>query len=615
LETIIATEQDVFDQLKALDISKATGPDGISPKLLFEAGHSIVPSLTRLINLSLSSKAVPKKWKEANVLPLFKKGDKSNVNNYHPVSLLSCPGKILEKVVFKYTYNYIRDSNLLSPDQSGFKPGDSTTNQLSYLYHKFCEALDQKKEVRIIFCDISKAFDCVWHDGLLFKLKKFGIHGNLLLWFKDYLSERYQKVVIRGQHSVSGLIQAGVPQGSVLGPLLFLIYINDLTEVTRANIKLFADDTSLYLDFDDPNTAANVLNVDLHNIQNWASQWLIKFSAPKTKLMTCSYKKNTFPNINFGNETLADVASHKHLGLILSSKLSWSEHISSIIKSVSSMSDVLRRLKYNLDRKSIEAIYFSFIRPKLEYASHIWDNCSQRDAELLEKIQFDIAHIVTGARKGASHAAIHAETNWPTLAQRRTANKLKNFIKIMNNEAPQYLQELLPPKIGDFRPNSRHADDFQLVKARTQTFKNSFILSTSKLWNDLPPENRSLDFAKQLSQGKTDELYNLGARDLNIKHAQLRMNCSKLNSHLFSLHVVDSPECPCGFNHEDNSHYLLHCPRYAIARQNMFLSLADISNAIVDESMLLFGSSEFSKTNNHHIFQAVQTFIKETKCL
>ncbi len=294
---VSATEEEVFDYLKCIDPTKATGPDEISPKLLKEAGITIVPSLTRLINLSLKLCKVPTKWKIANVLPLFKKGRKTDPNNYRPVSLLSCVSKILERVVFKKLFNYLRTINFISEHQSGFQPGDSTVNQLTYLYHSFAEALDQKKDVHIIFCDISKAFDRVWHKGLLYKLRKAGVFGNLLNWFIDYLADRYQCVAVRGQKSEFGLIKAGVPQGSVLGPLLFLIYINDITSITQCKIKLFADDTSLYIEFDDAVSATNVMNNDLRNIQLWADQWLVNFSPPKTKLMTCSNKRVEYPDV------------------------------------------------------------------------------------------------------------------------------------------------------------------------------------------------------------------------------------------------------------------------------------------------------------------------------
>ena len=208
LSYITATENEVSDLLKSLDTSKACGPDGISPKLLKEAGYAIVPSLTKLINLSLNKCIVPTAWKKANVIPLHKKGSKDNLTNYRPVSLLPIPGKILEKIVFKHVYNFFHSHNLLTKHQSGFRPGDSTVNQLAYLYHTFCEALDKKKDIRIVFFDISKAFDKVWHEGLIFKLRKIGITGNLLEWFKDYLHGRSQRVIIRGQSSDWGLLKA-----------------------------------------------------------------------------------------------------------------------------------------------------------------------------------------------------------------------------------------------------------------------------------------------------------------------------------------------------------------------------------------------------------------------
>ena len=206
----------------SLDTSKATGRDRIGPKLLYEAGPSIVPSLTRVINLCLDSAQVPQMWKHANVMPLFKKGDASELNNYRLVSLLPCTSKILECIVFKNVYKYLRDNRILSPHQSGFQSGDSTVNQLAYLYHVFSKALDAKKDVRIVFCDVSKAFDRVWHEGLLYKLAKIGIGGKLLEFCKNFLSDRsHQCVIVDGQQSDIGRVQAGVPQRAVLGLFSF----------------------------------------------------------------------------------------------------------------------------------------------------------------------------------------------------------------------------------------------------------------------------------------------------------------------------------------------------------------------------------------------------------
>ena len=247
LNSINVSECEVFDQLQCLDTNKACGHDRLSAKMLKEAGSTIVPSLCKLINKSLAQCKFPVGWKKANIIAIHKKDDKSTVSNYRPISLLTTLSKIMERIVFKHVYNFCHINKLITDHQSGFRPKDSTINQLAFLYHTFCQAIDNKKEMRIVFCDVSKAFDKVWHEGLLYKLSSIGICGHLLRWFQDYLSKRQQRVLVRGQTSDWGTIEAGVPQGSVLGLLLFLIYVNDMVKVVSCGVKLFADDTLMYI--------------------------------------------------------------------------------------------------------------------------------------------------------------------------------------------------------------------------------------------------------------------------------------------------------------------------------------------------------------------------------
>ena len=181
----------------------------------------------------------------------------------------------MKKCAHKHVYNYCIANNIISPFQSGFVHGESTIYQLLDLYNTFCEAVDSGKEVRVVFCDISKAFDRIWHDGLLHKLSCIGISGNLSNWFRDYLSERKQRVVINGFASDFKPVNVGLPQRSILSPLLFLIYINDIVRTLNCNVRLFADDTSLYVVVENPAAAANVLNDDPINVHNWADQWLV----------------------------------------------------------------------------------------------------------------------------------------------------------------------------------------------------------------------------------------------------------------------------------------------------------------------------------------------------
>ena len=232
------------------------------------------------------------------------------------------------------------------------KPNAYATLRVTLLieiYDSFCKAVSEGKEVRIVFLDISKAFDRVWHKALLHKLKQFGITGPLLDWFADYLKDRFQRVMINGQVSDWIRLLFGVPQGSVLGPLLFLIFIDDITHsVDNCSIRLFADDTCLFITVDNRVDAANLINTDLGHISEWANTWLVNFSPAKTKDMIVSNKTNLdqHPFVLFNDHVIDKVTSHKHLGLALSSDLKWTSHIDSIVKTSARKLDMMRGLKY-----------------------------------------------------------------------------------------------------------------------------------------------------------------------------------------------------------------------------------------------------------------------------
>jgi hypothetical protein len=206
IEMVTITNKDVEDTLKCLDPNKAYGPDEISPRMLKEGAPALVNILTKLFNLSLTKGIFPTSWKMANVCPIFKKAEEFFTQNYRPISLLSTIAKVFEKVVFKHLFNFFRANFKISLWQSGFLPGHSTVTQLIEIYDEFCKAVDQGKEIRVVFLDISKAFDRVWHAGLLEKLKGSGIRGKLLLWLKSYLTDRQQRVIINGAKSTWGKI-------------------------------------------------------------------------------------------------------------------------------------------------------------------------------------------------------------------------------------------------------------------------------------------------------------------------------------------------------------------------------------------------------------------------
>ena len=216
MPSFTVSPHEVQSVLLSLTLGKASGPDEINNRVLRELSNVLSVPLCELFNKSLTEGVVPTSWKKAHVCAVYKKGDPSLVSNYRPISLLSNLNKVLERIVFKYVFNYLRDIDFLSPFQSGFVPGDSTINQLIYLYNEFCRSLDEGKEIRTVFFDISKAFDRVWHAGLIGKLKAAGISNSLVNWFSNYLIGRRQRVVIPGAQSTWSSIKAGVPQGSIL---------------------------------------------------------------------------------------------------------------------------------------------------------------------------------------------------------------------------------------------------------------------------------------------------------------------------------------------------------------------------------------------------------------
>ena len=443
LDTFRITPNQVRDILQILKLGKASGPDYISHQMLKKTCDTVCVPLSLLFNLSFSKAQFPTQWKIASVMPLFKNGDKTSASNYRPIALLSTVGKVFERIVFKEVFNYLISNKLLYKFQSGFLPGHSTVHQLIEIYYRICMALDDHCSTFLIFCDISKAFDRVWHLGLLLKLKAYGINGQLYNWFESYLSNRKQSVFIGNEKSPLQCTNAGVPQGSVLGPLLFLLYVNDIADDLVSLSRLFADDTSLSYSSLSPYTIEDIMNTDLEALANWSEQWLIKFNPKKTKALSFCNNNNISNDveIQFQNETVEFVSHHKHLGITFDNDGKFHTHINNIVNSTTKRLCALRQLKYVLNRNFLSRIYLTFIRPIMEYACELWDGCSQNDSDNLEKLQLEAGRIVTGLPLFASRESIYYETGCELLSDRRKTRRLSIFYNIHNKSAPDYTYE------------------------------------------------------------------------------------------------------------------------------------------------------------------------------
>ena len=477
--------------IRSLNPNKAHGLDDISVRMIKICDDALLLPLRLIFESCLTQGVFPQVWKQANVVPIHKKNSKSLKNNYRPISLLPIFSKILEKLIFDSLYHHLDKNSLLNQNQSGFRPGDSTVNQLLSIVNSIFSAFDCNPtlDVRSVYLDISKAFDRVWHRGLIYKLSQFGISGKLMILIQSFLNDRKQRTVLNGKTSTWGTFSAGVPQGSILGPLLFLIYINDLTDGLRCNVKLFADDTSIFTVVHDPHTAALDINHDLNLIESWAHNWRMSFNTdPNKQAVEVTFSKKRIPinhpPIFFNDVPVKNFQEQKHLGIILDSKLSFTSHIKSIISKSRQGIGMLRFLSKYLPRHTLNKIYKLYVRPHLDYGDVIYHiphkTCEfshsfklTNQMEKLEAVQYSAALAVTGAWKGTSHEKIYEELGWESLDLRRWSRRLVLFYKIMKNLTLDYTRNPIPQRQESNYSLRRQATIGQ-IHARTERFKSTF---------------------------------------------------------------------------------------------------------------------------------------------
>ena len=358
-------------------------------------------------------------------------------------------------------------------------------------------------------------------------------------------------------------------------------------------------------------------------MEAWANEWIVNFNPAKTKTMTVSFKSTTstvLPNypLLFRNIPLEKVQSHKHLGLEITSNLKWTNHVASIIKGVSKLSDVMQKLKYKLDRRTLENIYFTFVRPKLEYASIIWNDCTEGNKLKLENVQLGFARVLTGAKRGTSHELLYKETSWPTLCSRRNNVKMKFMHGVVHGKAPDYLCNLISlTDDNDVAYDFRNKENVTQFSFPTEKFRKSLFPDCIRKWNELPVDLWKIvkldDFMNEITISlKSNNLYYGIKRKLGVIHSQFRMQCSNLKGDLHSLHVVDDPVCMCSNQIENCEHFFFHCYLYATQRVAFLARLREICSVDITTDLLLFGSNELDSDVNCQIFELVESYIFES---
>ena len=493
------TEVEVLKKLSNLDAGKATGPDRISARLLRTVASSIAPSITSLFNASLVTGQFPSEWKEANITPVPKPGGKRDFNSLRPISVLPVLAKVLESLVASQLTDFLETNKLLSDAQSGFRSNHSTQDVLLKCVDDWKAAIDKGKVVGTVMIDLSKAFDSICHSLLLRKLEATGVRDTALTWFSSYLTGRRQRVLTHSACSEWRHVTTGVPQGSILGPLLFLIFVNDLPAVVQhCSISLYADDTSIYVSNPDPSTVGNLLEEDLRHICKWLECNGLKINVEKTQLMVlCSHQKSHQEDqveVKIGTSVLQKQKSVKYLGVTVDKHLRWHLHIDNVRKNCLGKIAAIRRASSYLPGHIRRTLYLSFVLPHLEYCSVAWNNCGATLTSRLERVQNYALCVILNKPPRSNTEEMQSQLSLPSLSCRRKISTIMQVRRCLSRHAPDYLCSKFTARASILtdHPSTRGAKDLHLKAPRTNLYKSSFEYSGAKLYNDLPNDLKSM---------------------------------------------------------------------------------------------------------------------------
>ena len=421
MQQITVTDEGVRKLLQKSNPRKASGPDMVPARFLKECSEELSPILTIIFNKSLQTGTVPDEWKKANVSAVFKKGQRYDPANYRPVSLTCLCCKILEHVIVSNVLKHLDHHKILSDCQHGFRARRSCETQLVTLCHDLTSSLDKGTQTDMLVLDFSKAFDRVPHQRLLRKLQHFGVRGSLHSWIASFLSDRTQSVVVEGSSSDSVPVVSGVPQGSVLGPMLFLLFINDLPDKIASNTRLFADDCIVYRQI--KNTSdCKALQEDLNMLAEWETKWGMAFHPQKCSVLSVTRSRNPF-KFNYGlkGHILELQDCTKYLGVDIQSSLSWKNHIDRISKKANSMLGFLRHNLRSCKEDSKANAYFTMVRSNLEYCSSVWNPHQKDQVHKVEMVQRRAARFATNRyRNTSSVSSMLDHLQWESLESRRS---------------------------------------------------------------------------------------------------------------------------------------------------------------------------------------------------
>jgi len=481
LSNIYFTTENVIRTIKKLKPNTSAGPDQCPSNLYRNLVESISSPLAALFECLFINSYVPKDWRSASITPLHKKGSRTDPSNYRPISLTCVCCKLMESIIKQQLLYYLNEHKLISKQQFGFLSRHSSCSQLLDCFNEWTIILDARDSIDCVYIDYSKAFDSVVHNKLLAKLSAYGIEGNLFFWIKCFLCDRTQYVVIDGHCSSVHKVLSGVPQGSVLGPILFIIYINDIVDVVENNCfcKLYADDVKLFARID---MSTNILQLSLNNIFEWSVKWQLTINAAKCNYLLIGNVKSYCINYHISNVLLPSVSNARDLGLTVSSNLKFSSYIVDITNKAFARSALILRSFVTRDPFILSLAFTTYVRPLVEYCTPVWYPTSASDIRLVEKVQRNFTKRITAISSLTYHQRLE-HLSLDSLELRRLRFDLHMVYRILHNLIDLSVDSYFTQSILSLR-----CGGCKLFKPRCNTAirQNYFSIRIINCWNILP---------------------------------------------------------------------------------------------------------------------------------
>ena len=485
MENIMFTQPGVEKLLLNINPTKAAGPDELPARVLKETAKQISGILSFMFQQAYEVGSVPTDWSKARISAIYKKGDKSAPSNYRPVSLTCITCKIMEHIVCSQIGQHLDSNNILHPNQHGFRKRLSCETQLVSSIQDWASSINLKRQTDVLLLDFSKAFDKVSHTKLLHKIRYYGITDKTNKWISAFLGSRSQQVVVNGQCSKPADVLSGVPQGTVLGPMLFLLYINDITDGIDTGMRLFADDSIVYREIQSP-ADHHQLELDLDKLHEWASTWQMAFNVSKCAVLSITTKrKPSIYHYKMDGELVPRTDNQDYLGVTINSKLSWKPHISKVTKKANKTLGLIKRTLHAAPKQVRKAAYEALVRPSLEYATCAWSPHTKTDIQKVEQVQRSAARFVAGDyRRTSSVTAMCTDLKWDSLQTRRVARDATMFFKVYHGFVGIQLPAIIIK--ADTRTRCHHEFKLRAVPASCLIYQHSFYVRCIPVWNSLP---------------------------------------------------------------------------------------------------------------------------------